>query len=290
VRLQNFILNEGRSKPISREDAIKFIRKNSLRYLSKIYRKGHLNDDACIYRGVDKASNISFVSPSKSIRSSLNTENYYTLLIDNGPLWKNYPKRSESIICSTNASSAKKYGDLFLVIPKDTAKIGICPVWDIWFSFQDSLGTELTELNKIIKIFSLMVDMPLADKQRDFGALVKVFKKIDEIPRDEFMKLFLDKSLYYFNEPGYYFYKSVEKILTRFLKESNSLEFTNKLLSPDRNKFSSRSPYDMPTGTGQEVWTDSDSVLLKIGPGISSSGKSNFEEATDIIKEALFRN
>lgn len=100
-----------------------------------------LNQKCPIYRGTDSSTGI--IDPTILNRNSANTYNTYNIWIDNYPLWRGFPKRRQALICSTNDVTAELFGDVFLMIPKDTCLIGICPEMDIWGSFgeiEDILG------------------------------------------------------------------------------------------------------------------------------------------------------
>lgn len=86
-----------------------------------------------IYRGVYTPVDFAKVEPQKFTRESANTYNWYTLIINNAPAWKPYPKRN--LICSTSKDYASGYGHLFRVLPVDGSKIGICSQTDLWDSF-----------------------------------------------------------------------------------------------------------------------------------------------------------
>jgi len=89
--------------------------------------------EACIWRGVqDHDEEVILVNPAATPRKSANISNYYTLCIDNLPNWSAFPKRSRSMICSTNRKYASEYGQLYLVLPLNGAKIGITGERDIW--------------------------------------------------------------------------------------------------------------------------------------------------------------
>ena len=115
-----------------------------------------------IFRGVSTKLRLMVGDTSNgSPRQSKNTANYYTLWIDNSPEWEQFPKRSRSFICSTSLDYASDFGDTYLVIPFDDAKIGVCPEHDIWFSFESkgSFGVESLEnlndiIDRVFKIFS----------------------------------------------------------------------------------------------------------------------------------------
>jgi len=99
-----------------------------------------------IYRGVPLhgAAVLMFGDSSKNIRTSANTMNFYTEIIDNIlPNWKGYPKRSRSFICSSSRRGSRAYGSVYQVYPLGDPIIGICPREDFWASFSNrtySLG------------------------------------------------------------------------------------------------------------------------------------------------------
>ena len=58
----------------------------------------------CIFRG-SRSNNYEYSIVDTNVeRESANTENYYTLFINNNPLWSAYPKRK--LICSTSSGYA----------------------------------------------------------------------------------------------------------------------------------------------------------------------------------------
>lgn len=136
MRLVNY-LNESRTKPLDTEH-VKYLLKNEFSDMAKNLLKGEV-----LYRGMKTKSDYSFLDPSRfKTRRSANTSNYYTLFINNHPMWEDYPKRE--IICSTDELYAEDYGDLHLILPENGAKIGICSDDDIWNSMNVlDLNTEL---------------------------------------------------------------------------------------------------------------------------------------------------
>jgi hypothetical protein len=75
--------------------------------------------------------------PSKTIRKSQNTTNFYTLILDNNPLCKDFPKRSRSFIATTDRQVAHDYADgkgEWAMIPFDGVKIGYVGQKDIWYT------------------------------------------------------------------------------------------------------------------------------------------------------------
>ncbi|HET8688269.1 MAG TPA: hypothetical protein VFM18_16755 [Methanosarcina sp.] len=89
-----------------------------------------------IWRGMrNHDKSIVFIDTPTGSRESQNTSNYYTVLIDNSPYFKGWPKRSKSLICSSGSSYASGYSwgsGLYAIFPFDGAKIAVCPKRDMW--------------------------------------------------------------------------------------------------------------------------------------------------------------
>ncbi len=122
-------------KPINSEEELKKLLETDY---SEAYNKAKNGD--IIYRGADNYTKnclaIEYI-PGKRISES--TTNIYTkLLSDIFPSWSKFPKRNRSIIASFNLENASEYGLEHIVLPKNGAKIAICPDTDIWYSFSDN--------------------------------------------------------------------------------------------------------------------------------------------------------
>jgi len=94
-----------------------------------------VSENAPFYRGdPDHVTDAyAWVDSSKGRRLSQNTSNYYTLIFDNHPDRKNFPKRSSSLICTTSERTARDYDIHPLrIIPGNTAKIGLVNKRDMW--------------------------------------------------------------------------------------------------------------------------------------------------------------
>jgi hypothetical protein len=62
--------------------------------------------------------------------------NWHNLLISNLDSWKDYPRRNKSMISSGWSRALGHNGsDMYLVIPFDTTKIGVCSGSEFWESF-----------------------------------------------------------------------------------------------------------------------------------------------------------
>lgn len=90
-----------------------------------------------IWRGMKDVGRYAIIEGQKGGRVSVNTNNYYTKIIDYNLKKQSgsYPLRSKSIICSTDYSTALGFGDtVYLIIPFDNVIIGQCEFDDLWHS------------------------------------------------------------------------------------------------------------------------------------------------------------
>lgn len=228
---------------------------------------------SAIYRGVQHKDgrkinqNVYLINPSEHHRRSIDTDNIYTLIIDNSELWEDYPKRSESIICSTSHRYASMFGEVYRVIPiKQNAEFGICDTRDIFEAFvglkyindnidtprdlEDYLGrtfvmphgsiTDYKELSKLLTKDNLDFSLARENGETHSGMTVEKFDKIVE-------------------EYGSY------------------LGYLEKLMDPEDNGFSLEEySQDNPNlewlfrnsdgyngNEGNEVWTDSPCLLVR---------------------------
>jgi hypothetical protein len=144
-----------------------------------------------IYRGISGAPDIFIYDPKTRTRKSLKIPNYYTLLIDNSPYWKKYPKRSKSVICTTDSDSSSYFGARYIVIPLEDKKWGVCPKHDIWACFSGliDLGTYHEAVNDLARILKIRIQdedwKEFADSLNLIGEKLKNydFKKFDDITK-----------------------------------------------------------------------------------------------------------
>ena len=103
-----------------------------------------------IWRGMSNhlPAELLTLDPSTGKRESQNTSNFYTELLDHSPYMEGWPKRSESIICTSNKNYADDFGggNLYAIFPYNETKIAICPGHDMW-----DTGVDLPELGKYFR-------------------------------------------------------------------------------------------------------------------------------------------
>lgn len=118
-------LNESRTKAISVQELMKWADANASSYL-----KG----SNFLYRGAAHSGPELAIgdSTTSSPRVSANTNNNYTLWMDNHPAFKGWPKRSQSWIATDDVHTASGFGNILIMIVADNAKIGIVGADDLW--------------------------------------------------------------------------------------------------------------------------------------------------------------
>ena len=105
-----------------------------------------------IFRGVrnntlDKVGKYSVLSPGLKVSEDVKFNLYTRLFSGILPSWKGYPPRNRSFICTSSTGKALEFTDTFpaldewknnvyAVLPKNGAVIGVCPKSDLWFAFQ----------------------------------------------------------------------------------------------------------------------------------------------------------
>lgn len=236
-----------------------FVRKRDTTILTAIMKNASeavaaLKNGHAIYKGFRKGfeKNFDYTSPvlisdpKKSIRKSKNTSNHYTLLFSNLPSWSKYPKRNRSLIATTNVNWASQYGEPYLILPFDGAKIGVCNHGDMWDTIYPEVGTG--EIDKFVDILSnndvsdISYDMLISD----------IFRKKDNLGK---------KTVY-----GWKFTSKFNKDLKQCKTKSDVIFLLSSYLSPKNGNFQLVPINRIPIfqRAAHEVWTDSKSYLIHV--------------------------
>ena len=252
MRLESYLLTEGRSKKIELDEAYDII-KNKCMKAAKAYHK----DTARIYRGINNNKEALLVDPkSGSPRESANTSNHYTLLMDNLPSWKKFPKRGRSLICTTFQGRTSGHGIGYAVFPYDGSKIAVASKEDIWFSFKE-IGS--------LRVFNKNFDYVLAD----------VLDKHDDSPDSigidkdwKTLKIAMKKFDEYVEKRGN-IDRVTEDYMTSTVKwlknyDGNTVSTLNKDFDPNKNGIKLVTAGKPLPRDEREVWTDGKSVMVKI--------------------------
>jgi hypothetical protein len=172
-----------KSTQLDLQETIKVIKKNCSDSLWMFETR------TAIWRGVKQQDSIlgkdgvAIVDTTKSERKSQNTSNWYTLIIDNHPKYKNYPKRSQSLICVNDIETAEGYGAPMAIIPFNSAKIGVVNYPDIWGK-SITMGNEGMGLVRANGYFDMLKEFGLSDTNWqsfiDFDKKLKTNKKFKD--------------------------------------------------------------------------------------------------------------
>jgi len=203
-----------------------------------------LKGNVILYRGVDNTSEYGYIDSNKGTpRMSRGTLNYITLLMDNLPSWKSYPKRSHGVICSTIESSASYYGTtLYRVIPYDNSKVGVCSSNDMWSSFDSKTDIVYTTtaanslLSKLFHTYKIRVD------DSNWNSFKSGLSKLNQ---NDILEAF-----------------GTSYPLTRFLfkKDTDIIEHFNEFFDPKSNGFTMGINN---IDDDKEVWVQGECILIR---------------------------
>jgi hypothetical protein len=279
MRFKSFLLESWRSKVLKPNEAFHILRTKCSEAMS-------LNEPM-VCRGMDKLSQdqeeeeFQLSTPSKFERTSANTSNEYTLLLDNLPSWKEYPKRSRSLICSNAKGSRYAYGFGYvgIVIPFNGAKFGVCEQNDFWksvdllrnYSFDGPQALNL-ELQRVFE----RAGIKIPNKNTDYNKLMDALEfgtewlrnNIDKQPGSDDSKEF------------YYRHWLVKCFRTVINGDETLFEFVERVLDPVKNGFNLTDYTGLQKyqNTTREVWTDSDCIIAFNSEDRSSSLPKYFRE------------
>jgi hypothetical protein len=249
MNFKNYLVNESRSKELSANEALNMVYDNCSDMLEKFTK------DIKIYRGIKRTSQFLYYDKNAIAQERVSPYidyNFYTLLLNNLPSWKSYPKRK--IICTTDMWKASNYSDNYpyIVFPFNGAKIGVCPAKDIWDSFDYAhvYGSEMNlDLGNLIQYMDNSVT-DKALKKLKYSEMLKYFSRLDKF-KDE-GKLKFDKFMHNGEWLGPYIHTKMKLI-----------DYLNDVLSPKINGFRLYTTKDFNVTGESEVWLDSPCVLLK---------------------------
>jgi len=264
MRLKNYITEwreyekMGRGKEIALHQAIRIAPQfsNALTSGTVITRTIARLKPSVIYYSID---------PKSGTRASQNTGNYYTLIMDNSTMWKKYPKRSKSVVCSINGQCGSKFP--YRVFPKNGSKIGVCKENDLWFSFRKSFDMTLDLMNNTLEIlFNLASEKVTEDVQISYDKSLPVIKnackRFDKwFENIKYDKKELEKIIDQDRYSSYYSDKALD-VLSGYNGDLYTLIETK--LSPEKNGFKLITTSNLNVGGAKkEMWTDGECLMVR---------------------------
>jgi len=221
-----------------------------------------------IFRGIRGSAYYPYwvVQPSKTYRTSKNTNNFYTGLLDKLPSWSEYPKRSRSVICTTGYDAAQAFGNVLQVFPQNGAKIGICSMDDFWASFpfvKNRIGIyAMDEFNSIFTNIFREIYFPLGRDSRDLTEETynDFFETLNEKVSKE--KMFNQIEIDFWGDNKSSFINDIEQNFN-----GDWEEYFDGLLNPESNRFELQTIETFNIKRQRlkgyrEIWTDAVSLMI----------------------------
>lgn len=258
---------------------------NAPKYLKRLHKYP-------IVRGFD-APNTGIIDTNGMNRTSANTKNYYTIWMDNHPDWAEYPKRSKSLICSTSTRTASGFGDLSIIIPADSNKIGVCSESDLWGSFTfmnhrvqqhiSSVGSldDLVELIHYIALSAGISETELSQAEKSYSALTEVLKKCTKekisqawsVVANDRKKQYIPDTLALFDAYNY----------------KNMFDLMQDVMQPEENDFYVTAAANITVGLDQEVWTQGQCATIRLDylDGLKPDGAHDLDQPHPLYEFAI---
>ena len=253
-----FKLFESRTAQITDKEFVMLVKDNCKEYLANPKYMQRMKED---FNG-----EYSYIDPKQHVRRPLMKNGggvvsaHHTLLMDNLPSWKSFPKRSESLIGSLKFNEDHAFGQrCYLVIPYDGARFGLAPCSDLWGSYCE-VGDMKYEFDTIFT--KRLTDLGVSEKS--YAAMMKdlqhwyddyLIREHNKESKRNLYFSYIDNIFKNFSsdgigsvEEGFDKYFAPQKFSSRVgagAKEFKSVEY-NGLVSDDKREF----------------WTDSRCLLV----------------------------
>ena len=251
LSFKQFIEEDFKRDTTKLEVAAKYFKENGSKFLWM------LEEYKFIYRGDTShyviPGSADIIDVMGTARVSVNTSNHYTVIFDNHPEMKDFPKRSKSLICSTSFSKAsdysERYSEPFIVLPTNDSTVGFTGEQDIWNTYITLAGVTMS-LSSVNYMFE-----HLGIKDRSIQDFYDFQEKLRDKASDEFLKL--DQALTNNNViDGSSQYKSMV---------NNFVNCVFEAYSPKNTGFYSKnsSSFSMADMDDQELWVDGHVILLR---------------------------
>ena len=230
------------------------------------YKNGHR-----IYRGQKRQEEHLAALVTPGIRRSKDGSNFYTrLMSDILPSWNEYPKRNKSAICANVPEITEDYviNYPFVIFPRNNTKIGICALWDIWYSFpflEEKTNCNLDVFTRtVIQFLSFVIHETewsinqtfLADSTENIVSLFRLAEIIcqTKISKSEFENL-LNNNDILFPETHLELYNKA--------KQGKLLQYFSYLLNPEKNNFKLVTINEVPKNNQHELWFEGQHLMIR---------------------------
>ena len=251
LSFKQFIEEDFKRDTTKLEVAAKYFKENGSKFLWM------LEEYKFIYRGDTShyviPGSADIIDVMGTARVSANTSNHYTIIFDNHPEMKDFPKRSKSLICSTSFSKAsdysESYSDPFIVLPTNDSTVGFTGEQDIWNKYITFAGVtmSLPSTNDMFEYLGI--------KDRSIQDFYDFQEKLRDLASTESLQLHKMLSHNKVIE-GSALYKSIV---------NNFVDMVFEAFSPKNTGFYSKnsSSFSVADMDDQELWVDGHVILLR---------------------------
>lgn len=231
----------------------------------------HLKGKGIYFATTHSKDKVMLVRPSQHTYE----EGKYKLLhemLDASSEWKMFPKRSVSTICSTSKQAAESGSTVYVVLPVNGTKLGVCTDAVYGESFnrlEKTFGIrDVLEFEREFKLILNMTEQFVNDKDLPDDLDIKEIQRVCAM-FDNIMKTF----------KGLHDFKMMLRSVTRLNVDEWLRPFREGLfmrimdaLDPDLNGFEVARVPDMERFKNREIWFTNDCYMIE---------KSTFEELLD---------
>jgi hypothetical protein len=288
--LGHILLKEGRTTSVSSEEEFFNILQKDGTSFNKI--------DQVLYRairgrkGMGEELLYGETKGSSRPKSPYATNQLAHAILTGSPMWKSYPKRSHSFICSSLLSTAKSYslngeekrdGSTYVVIPLGNYPMGVCPSFDMWSSFEEAeksyKGLSIEgpgNLDTFMTVLEELTDSIQRDLYRYFGLVDMDYssfaswapKYIDDILKNYPEKVELVKKFRWLDD----------KFKNMLLKDG-LVKTVLYYMNPSKNGFKKIkfSSYSSKVYEDQELWTEAPCLFVWINEWFKGGFKDKVE-------------
>ena len=191
--LAEAIIKKWKTEDVDVEKAIEYLNEHCKDGLKAI-ANGNI-----LYRGFTKTpfkgSAYVKIDPSTGERTSKDTNNLYQLMIEASPGMASVTKRSKSLICSADRSTAVQYGDLAIVFPHDGTTLCAIKGRDIFNQQIKSIPTlnTISSFTRSIGVMFMRLDVTSKVTYKPDGAfnqeisIAQMNNKLAQVSPEEFI-------------------------------------------------------------------------------------------------------
>ena len=228
----------------------------------------------CLYFAEEMLIEFGLMRPETMIYDDDEMYRLLHILMENTAGWSKFPKREKSIITSTSSVPLNKQHNVYIILPVNGTKLGVCADDDFYTSF-NKIETEFDvqdayEFEQNLKQLLNCVNMFVHDKEIEEWTnsdVIKVCKMFDNIMNSI-------KGSYNFK---IFFETTTSSSLVSWTKKTPLYDRICQYMDPELNGFELKKITDLTKRKNREVWFANECYIIS---------KNLFDEIVDSGKLA----